>query len=126
MPPPLEYTDLVDKVLVWPAAGVSPEGDTVLSGFVEYDARLVVRKRQMVNAAGQLVSVDAQLTIRGLVGEGSVVWEGGEDDLPGTGSTPEGDLWQVIATARGKDQKGQHVRYEYGLQRYGETMPDRV
>jgi hypothetical protein len=124
--PPLEHMDLTDKVLVWAAAGVNPAGDTVVSAMVELDARLVVRKRQMVNAFGQLVGVDAQVVLDVPVGEGSVVWEGGEDDLPGTASVPEGGLWQVIATARAKDLRGRVTRYEYGLRRFAETMPEVV
>lgn len=129
MPPP-ERAGLHQKAMLWEASGYDRDGQpTVSDTAVEVRVRWEEGNADRLDRAGQQIVVDVTVAVWRDIPLGSIMWEGSEEDLddePGTSGFPASDLFEVVTKDRQTDVKGRITRYEYGLKRYRDSMPDTV
>lgn len=125
--PSLEHLDLTDKALLWEVVRYSREGQQIVSALVEIPVRWEEGQFEKADDIGQLLVVDVVLATNQNIPLGSLLWEGSEEDLEelvGTSGIPESGIYEVVTRNRGKDLKGRVSRYEFGLKRFKDAMPD--
>lgn len=126
MPPP-EETGLNQRAILWEFQEHDRNGEPTVSRPVELWVRWDDTQRDMMGADGSKISVDATVVATQDIAVDSIMWEGGFDDVPGTGTgsdqVPESSLMQVKAFSESFDARGIVSHREYGLVFYQDTMP---
>ena len=121
------------KALYWAASGFDSHGEHKRAAeSVELDVRWSNAKAKSLDPQGNVIMVDATVTLGQDVLVGSIMWEGSQDDLEegesgtGVGSdvVPDADLFQVVTFNKMPDLKGRAFTRVAGLKRYGKQMPD--
>ena len=124
--PSLEQMDRNQKALLWAKSGNDSYGEMMRSAPVEIDVRWVWKRRQVVDADGNALAVDATIITDRVIKEGSLMWLGTQADFLGSGSDdPELELVQVLTMGRTEDILGKpgNVRYEVAAAYYRSTQP---
>jgi hypothetical protein len=127
--PPLERMDFHDRAMMWEVQRYDRHGNQLVAEPVELRCRWEEKQIEMLDDQGQRIVVDVILATTQNIPNGSLMWEGSEEDLEdevGTGLVPTDNIYEVIARDRGKDLKGRVTRYEFGLKRFKDVLPDRV
>jgi hypothetical protein len=121
--PDFETMDRGQAAVYWPAAGRGNEfGEPQVGAAEEIRVRWVDRKADVLDPAGNTVSLDAQVVTDFRVPPGSRLWKGELADWYGTGSAADDDEVMVAVTAaEATDLKGRTTRYEVGLKRFRDT-----
>ena len=125
--PPIETAWRYQKAVLWPALTRRGRALTDKNGVVRVDlsapVELSVRwewgYREILDANGNTVAVNATVVVDRDVVVGSRMWQGELEDWVGTGSG--GDAEEVLMVAvvdKAEDIKGIHTRRELGLVRY--------
>lgn len=126
MPPPA-YAYLNEDALLWAKAGVDDYGEPTVSFPVQIEVRWENRQTVMRNPQGDPITVDATVVAYEEIEVGSLMWEGGFDDVPGSGTgsdqVPESDLMEVVAFETMMDLRGIVQSRRYGLKFFRETAP---
>lgn len=122
--------DMRERAVLWTIARTpegfprhSGDGFPLLDAPVDVCCRWEEKQIEMTDDTGNRVVVDVILTVARSIPVNSIMWEGRSCDLPESGD-PGIDLYEVLARDRGKDLNGRVTRYEYGLKRYKDTLPD--
>ncbi len=129
MPPPLEQMDLTQTAILWEIVGYDRNGMPTISAGVEIPVRWEEGNTEMVDTNDQRILVDVSIASNRNIKVDSLMWEGSIADLnelAGTGSPPPDDLYQVVMRIRAKDILGRYNRYEFGLKRYKDRLPEVV
>lgn len=130
--PPFETAHRNQRALLWTMAGPGEDGRNRRSATsTELWVRWNNRQTQMLDPQNQVISVDATVVVNQEVDVGSVMWEGGQEDLEAaltgtaTGNTlvPTSLIFEVVARRVTKDIKGRNVRRTLGLKRWMNLMP---
>lgn len=128
MPPPVEVCDLWGYAVLWPFLGRLPNGEVIVTNPVEIRVRWTWGTRSMLNSEGETVATDAQAVVALEVAENSILWEGREQDLQGTGTgslaADPDDLMRVNAVSHSPDLRydPRNVRRTIGMQYYRKRL----
>lgn len=126
--PSLEKKDLKGYAILWESTGNhTADGFPIVAQPVQIRVRWEEGNFEMIDPDGNQVRVDVILAAAQQIPLNSMLWEGSEEDLEeegtGTGLTPLSDIYEVVTRSRASDLKGRHTRYEFGLRRYKDTLP---
>lgn len=127
MPPPLEQMDLHDKAILWRWLRNDKHGNPVLAAAIEVNTRWEEGALEALDPKGEPILIDVQMAADRRIPSGSLMWEGSAVDLtnePGTGSVPQGDIYEVMFRIRAKSLRGEFMRFEYALKRYNNALPN--
>lgn len=126
--PAFETMDRYQKALLWSRVGYDQHSQPVVAtGLpVELNVRWQDSKRQSLDAQGNTIAVDATAVLDRVILNGSIMWLGALNDLPGTAYTPETDLMEVSYCKKVPDLKNRFQRYEVGLIRYKNSLPSKI
>lgn len=132
--PAVEYTDRNQRALLWRRSGNDAYARQIVA--LESEEIWVIwdsKKTEMRAPDGKKINVDGQITTITDIEIGSIVWEGGledlRDSLPGTGTgtstfdIPLTELFEVVAFDASYDLKGRVQARIAGIKRYSDTMP---
>ena len=129
--PPMEEDDLHQKAVLWPKAGFDLLGQPTRSEPVNLDVRWDSRRRQMVDANGNPVAVDATAVVLIEIEPGSTMWLApnpaydGLDQWLGTGSIgDDSGVMEVAVYNETPDISNRVVRRTVGLTFYKDTLPE--
>lgn len=117
---------LPHRASLWRRIGTDANSRPVVASEVEgIDCRWDDTQRIVHGTDGQPRTVDATAVVPVDVPIGSAMWRGDPDDLPGTGRTPERDVFEVITTLEEADYYGQNIDLyrEVTLVRAGDRLP---
>jgi len=124
--PPFESMGRYTSFVLWPAIGVGPRGEPIVSA-VPQNIKLKVddSQRRMLDAKGDEVALDGTAVAGQSIPVGSILWRGSTDDISGTGSAayPPSGLLQVKLSSAKDDLKGRNIAYDVGYMRYNSVMP---
>lgn len=131
--PAFETMDRRQYALLWERSGTNSYGEPTVSVGVELNptvsdggVRWVHKSQLMLDPLGNTIQVDATVVVNRDVEIGSIMWEGGLDDVPGTGTSgapPDGQLMEVVTKDRATDLKNRYTRRTLGLKRFNGTLP---
>lgn len=137
--PPLEQADLIDKALWWSKrAGygrVNNLGQVRVdpNSRTEIGVRWTDKKKDVLQKDGSYLSLDGYVAVDRALSVGDVLWHGGLADLDPNGATgtgtgtggqlPDSDFLQVALDNTAESILGEETRYEYGLVKWGNTLP---
>jgi len=120
----MEETDRYQTALLWEASGIDRNGRVTLSSRVELTVRWEDHKFETRDILGNVITYDARVhTTRDNIPVHSIMWQGGEDDISGTGD-PDSDFFEVQTYHEVPDIKDRVRRRVVYLMRYGDTLPD--
>lgn len=119
--PSLETFDLDSKALLWEWQANDRDTRYQVGAAEEIDVRWVPTNARAQDPQGNTITIDVQMAADRLIPMGSILHEGADN-----GTTPTADFMEVKTVKAAKDVKGRATRYEYGLMRYGDTLPEVV
>ena len=109
----------VHKAVLWRRIGTDSTGQPVVSNIAEQlDVRWDDTRREVLGKDGTPTAIDA--TASGLdreVPEGSAMWKGKIEDMPGTGQVPILDVMRVVTCTPTDDIRGRSTYREVTLMR---------
>lgn len=123
---PVEDMGRYQKALLWTLAGYDSYGEpTRATSPEEIDVRWEKVNKIVQGSQGQPIAITAEVVVASNleVPVGSTMWLGGLDDVPGTGSSPESDLMEVITVNSIPDIKGRVYRRTLSLSRISDMIP---
>lgn len=124
--PPLEYMDFHNRAILWVIVGHTKNSMPKLSSPVQICCRWEEGHTELVNTEGQNIVVDVVMATNRDIVNGSLLWEGTEEQLSEYDDAPPRDIYEVIMRSRGDSLNGRVRRYEYGLKRFKDTLPQVV
>ena len=113
----------IHKAVLWQFVRLGRNGEPKVRPPVEIDVRWVETRRQVVDPRVGNISVDAQAVVDRFIPEGSIIWLGALDDIPGTALTPESGLMKVEYYDIAEDVKGRVSSQEVGMTRFRKRLP---
>lgn len=118
------HAGFVHRATLWPRVGTDRNGRPVVSNSpVGIDCRWDFTRRSVMGTEGVPVSVDATVSVDREIPVGSAMWKGDPNDLPGTGRTPEIDVYEVVTYEQDDDWRGADTYREVTLARTGNSLP---
>lgn len=114
-----------DPAVLWTLNRHDRDGFPLLNPPVQICTRWEEKNLEMTDEEGNRIVVDVVLAANRQIAVGSLLWAGEECDLPESGD-PGVDLYEVLLRDRGNDLNGRITRYEFGLKRYKDTLPQVV
>ncbi len=107
------------KAVLWVFAGYDGHGDVTVSAATEIDVRWEERRREVLDANGNSIAIDATVVVGQEIAVGSVLWLGALADV----ASPPVNLKQVVVYDSIPDVKGQEFRRTVGLVKYSDSLP---
>lgn len=127
MPPPA-YAHLKQTALLWEKSGSDEYNEPRVGPPEEVRCRWENRQTVMRSPAGEPMTVDATVVMVDDVELGSIMFEGGFDDVPGTGTgtanVPEDGLMEIVTFETMYDLRGVVLSRRYGLVFFRDTFPE--
>lgn len=131
MPPP-ELSYRRQKAVLWEAYGpregskrYDRYGQVKVIAPVEIEVRWITKQSEALDPQGNTITLDATVVSAQKIPIGSTMWLGELSDWYGTGSGgDDSEVMQVKTSDITVDLKGRVTRYEAGLMRYRDTLPD--
>lgn len=124
--PPLETMDLRQRAVVWDVVGADQYGEpTVSDDPREIPVWWTWTRKEITDANGNTVTIDAQVVTAEEIGVDSLLWLGKLCDLP-TGSSfsaEDEELMVVVSFRKAGDVLQRHTRRELSVQRFRDTLP---
>ena len=117
--PQLEVSDLGQKAVLWAFSSYNKAGDPVVSAAVEIDVRWQAKRKQVIDALGNPIILEAQVAVDREIAVNSILWKGELDDAP----DPPTNLFQVVAYNEVPDVSFKSTRRVVDLTRYSDTLP---
>lgn len=124
MPPFEEIFE--DKALLWAAVGRDTRVNVLVSTAVEIECSWIAKRRTVRDPQGNVKTIDATVHADRSVPLDSIMWYGGHDDVPGTGTVPDEGFFQVVGSDDTRAIAGDAQLHELQLIRYRGTLPVRV
>lgn len=124
--PPLEYTDFHNRAMLWEVVGHTKNSMPKLSSPVQICCQWEEGQIEMVTPDGQNLVVDVVMATNRNISNGCLLWEGTEEQLAEYDDAPPRDIYEVIMRSRADSLNGRVRRYEYGLKRFKDTLPQVV
>ena len=123
--PNIEEDCRFQKALLWEAtANYDRKGKRKVSAAVELDVRWENKQQDILDPLGNTISVDATVVVDRDIPVGSIMWEGGTADVPGTSGIPPGDFLYVAVYEKIPDIKNRHHRKRVFLVRSTDALPE--
>ena len=127
MPAP-EVVDRYQTAVLWPFSGYDAYGAPTVGPPVElappYGVRWTWKRREVMDAKGNTVALDASVVTDRKVAPDSLMWLGTLAGWYRVGSAGRPDeVMLVVSHDETPDIKNRAVRREMGLKRYRETLP---
>lgn len=116
--PPIETFHRHQTAVLWPATGFDGYGQPTVGAAVEIMVRWEATKRQVPDAAGSNIALDAEAVVDRKIKPGSNMWLGKLADYA-AGETK----FVVKDCVEVPDVKNRHVRRTVGLVRQSDTLP---
>lgn len=123
--PIIEDDDMVDRGILWAAAGVDGDGQHVFDEPEEIWLNLRVRRSESISPDGSRLSLDGQASLLESVPIGSLIWVAPDHTTSAltqwyaSGSAGQTDeVFQVVQEGWVYDAKAIEKRYTAGLQWY--------
>ena len=105
--------------LYWERVGDNDQGEPTFATRIELDVRWVDKRQMVTDANGAPVATEASVKVDREIIIGSVLWKGGEDDIPGAGTgDPDSDFFQVVTYDETPNTKGNNPEREITLNRF--------
>ena len=121
--PALESLDRKQKAAYWEAYTAANQldnyGQRNVKSPVELKVRWVEGQREMLDAQGNSIAVDATAVVDRVIPLGSILWLGALADVP----NPITQLHEVISRENTPDIKGRNMRRTVGLKRFRDALP---
>lgn len=115
--------NLSQYATVWKRIGTDLNARPIVSSVAEtIRCRWDGSKRNVSGPNGEPIRLDATLFVEAEIRIGSAVTRGTIDDLPGTGQTPERDVYEVVSYEEIPDIRGVHVTRKVGLVKGSDTL----
>lgn len=112
------------KALLWESTGnFDNYGNRFISAHEEISVRWENVRKELRSPSGQTIAIVAKVVVDRVIPMGSILWLGGETDLPGTASVPESDLCQVVDFKETPDIYGEYYRRVAMVARFTDTLP---
>ena len=122
--PAQEISFRMQRAVLWPADGFDRYGQPKVGSPVEIEVRWNNTKRQVPDAEGNPVTVDATAVVGRRIEPGSAMWLGGLSDWLGTGSGgDESDVMEVRDCVETPDLKGRVMHRTAMLNFYRDSLP---
>jgi hypothetical protein len=118
--PPLETVGLVEKTILWEAAGTDAYGEPLVLAPVEIDVRWTGRTGAAPGPQGGSETADATATVDRPVPEESILWRGALEDWDPSRPQP---LMRVTGYEETPDVKGRFTARRVLLRRYKGSLP---
>jgi len=123
--PSIETDCRFQKALLWESAETyDRKGNAKVSAAVELDVRWENKRQDILDPEGNTISTDATVVVDRVIAVGSVMWQGGAADVPGTSGIPPGDFLYVAVFTDIPDVKGIEHRRRVFLVRSTDTLPE--
>ncbi len=126
--PALETSDCTDDAVLWTRNGADVNSNPTLDTPIRLKVRWVDKASSTMDPKNTVIGLDAQIAVANCmeIPVDSIVWHGNLGDIPGTAENPvpDADLYQVKSSSVARDIKGRVCRREYGLKRFGDTLPE--
>ena len=117
-------SDLRQKAVLWEATGIDNYGMPTVADPVEISCRWETGRREVVNAEGKTIALDASVAVARAIAVGSILWLGALADWFSTGSAFDDDeLHRVETVSRAPDLTGEFIRRELGLIKHRDSLP---
>lgn len=119
--PPLETLDRRTTVVVWEAIELRDNyGEVRVRAPREIMVKWIDTIKEVVDANGNTIRIDATMSPAESLPNGTIVFRGtlAEHSMLGPHI-----LMQMIAPEENEDLKGRHIRREYGMMRYKQSLP---
>ncbi len=123
--PSIETSKLPHKAILWyatndgDAADYDDYGNRKLDAKKEINTRWTIKKRESVDAEGQVIVHDEMAVVDQEILVGSIIWKGALCDLPTTIT----NLREVTDYEEIADIKGRRVRRKISMMRYSDELP---
>lgn len=124
--PPLEAPLRLDKMVVWDAVGNDTDGETIVSDTAyQLDVEWDWTRREVTDAQGETIVIDATVAVDREVLVGSIVWLGELGMIPQSldFSQEANPLCKVASYKPTKDLKGRNVARQLLVNRFRGTLP---
>lgn len=117
--PSLEFTHRYQTAVLWSVTGQpDADGQPQVGAPVEIRVRWVARKRDILDAQGNTIALDAAAIVGQRIAVGSHLWLGTMDSWTGTGSdVDDQEIHEVKVYEEVPDLKGRDVIRSVGLMR---------
>lgn len=122
--PALETHDRYQDAVLWVRTGQDFHGRPLLADPIDLKVRWVPTKREVQDAHGNTIAIDAVAVVDRNIVVGSLMWLGRIEELPGTepGAIPT-DVMYVVTAPETSDLKNRFVRRTVNLARYSDSLP---
>lgn len=118
---------LVHKAILWRHVGTDVNARATVSTVAEeLNCRWDDTRRTVPGNDGVPIAIDATVTVEIEIPVGSRMSKGSISDLPGTGQTPNRDVFEVMTSEESSDWRGVDVYRQVTLARAGDTLPTQV
>jgi hypothetical protein len=122
--PGVEIHSVKQTALLWTkGATVDDWGVMSVESAIAIPVRWLNTTQDSLDPQGNRVTVDATAVVDRDIAEGSLMWLGSFDDLPGTASVPETGLMEVVKFEKTPDLKGRKFYRSVSLKRHSNTLP---
>lgn len=105
--------------MLWTFARYDGHGEVKINAKVEINVRWEERRREVLDANGNSIAIDATVVVGQEIAVGSVMWLGAVADV----ADPPVNLKQVIVYNSIPDDKGREFRQTVGLVKYSNELP---
>lgn len=124
--PAFETMDLQQRAVLWEKTGQDEHNEPTVASPVEIPVRWHWKRRQVAGPNGLPIAVDVTVVVNQDVADGSLLWLGTLDDLPGTGTpyVPTSDVVQVLTRDWVPDIKARNVRRVLMCSRFNDSAPN--
>lgn len=128
--PPLEHMDIREKAVLWEFVRMDRNAMPIVLAPVEISVRWEKEQRDALDKNGQQIVTGVTICSSRDIKLESIIWEGSLEDLAeeanGTAYVPTSDIYQVMTRIRAKDILQRVTRYEFGIKRFKDRLPDRT
>lgn len=111
------------SAVYWKSTGFDTHGEPTITSAVELCVRWEEVNTEVIDANGNSVGVDAVVVVDREIPDGSILWLGAIQDLPGTGETPTSNIYTVVKYSSIPDIKGRNYRRLVYLRRRNDELP---
>lgn len=120
MPASVELADLEDVAVLWPATGrPSRSGEARVGPPIEVACRWRRMRREVTDAQGNTVVIEASVMLDRPAPVGSQMWRGTLDEWEGVrADRGRAEVMRVATANETDDVKGRDTAYRVGLQKF--------
>jgi hypothetical protein len=119
--PPLEEMDLHQPAVLWRLTGRDRYGEPTLAAPEEITVRWDETRREATGTDGSTIAIDVTVVSTENIPDNSLLWLG---ELADYEEGAEEERMQVVTRSKTPSIHARFTRYQYGLARFRDTLPD--